>query len=80
MTGPIDLDKKREEREDAKPKYIFTAMAICLAESDLGMPCFYRWIAGVEPMTSLFRLECPQCHAQDSFAAVVPSEYLEHFK
>lgn len=52
--------------------YLFAALAMCLS-------CQYRWVAGVPKDTSLFKLECPSCHEQNSFASVLPSEYLGKF-
>ncbi len=60
--------------DDRRPKeYLFAALAICLS-------CQHRWVAGVPKNTSLFKLECPKCHVQDSFASVLPSEYLSEFE
>lgn len=57
-----------------KGAYLFTVLAMCCAH-----PCNFRWVAGVPKETSLFRLECPNCHAQDSFASILPGEYLHEF-
>lgn len=74
----IDINDFREG------EYLFAALAMCVAEKydDVEMDtrlCLHRWVAGVPKNTSLFKLECPECHAQDSFATILPSEYLEHF-
>lgn len=53
-------------------EYLFAALAMCLS-------CQKRWVAGVPAETSLFKLECPACHVQDSFASILPSEYLTNF-
>lgn len=50
---------------------IFAALAMC-------MECQYKWIAHIPPSTSLFKLECPQCGEQDSFASVLPMEYIKY--
>lgn len=50
----------------------FNVIIMCL-------PCSHRWVGMVECQTSLFRLECPDCGAQDSFASFIPDEYLEDF-
>lgn len=46
----------------------FTIIAMCVE-------CKFRWIGSVEASTSLFKLECPNCHMQDSFASFIPQEY-----
>jgi hypothetical protein len=51
----------------------YVAFAMCL-------PCARRWIASVTALNSLFHLECPSCRAQDSFASLVPQEYLNEFE
>lgn len=53
-------------------EYLFAALAMCL-------DCDKRWVAGVPKETSLFKLECPNCHEQNSFASILPSEYLNDF-
>lgn len=59
--------------DDFRPgEYLFAALAMCLA-------CQKRWVAGVPKETSLFTLECPECHEQKSFASILPSEYLGEF-
>lgn len=62
----INLDEYRPK------EYLFCALAMCMA-------CLHRWVAGVPAETSLFKLECPTCGEQDSFASVLPSEYLHKF-
>lgn len=59
-------------------EFLFAALAMCV-EQVAGEVCFHRWIAGVPKDTSLFRLECPGCGAQNSFASILPSEYLGEF-
>lgn len=39
------------------------------------LPCHKRWFAIVEPGTTLLKLECPECGAQNSFASVMPTDY-----
>lgn len=46
----------------------WNAFALCLA-------CGHKWLALVEVRTSLFKLECPECKKQNSFASLVPPEY-----
>lgn len=53
-------------------EYLFAALALC-------MECKHRWVAGVPKETSLFGLECPTCKVQNSFASILPSEYLSEF-
>jgi hypothetical protein len=72
MSNLIDLTEKRQEIEDNKPVFLFSALAMCL-------DCKKRWVAGVPAETSLFMLECPECHEQNSFASILPSEYLGEF-
>lgn len=60
----IDLDERRGA-------FLYTVMVLCLT-------CDHRWIGGVPIETSLFKLECPQCGAQNSFASFVPEDYQEH--
>lgn len=48
----------------------FVAFAICLI-------CQRRWIAAVNFNTPIFKLECPSCKSRESFASIVPSEYLK---
>jgi hypothetical protein len=53
---------------------MYAVAAMCLI-------CNRRWLGKVTPTTSLFKLECPDCGAQDSFASMLPDEYLaEHRK
>lgn len=54
--------------DDAKPH--FGVLAICLV-------CLHKWICSVVADTSLFALECPQCHDHDSYASFIPDEYLK---
>lgn len=60
----IDLDDHR-----AGCYYSFWAM--CL-------PCSHRWIAIVTIEVSIFKLTCPKCEAQESFASPIPQNYTEH--
>lgn len=69
----IDINDFREG------EYLFAALAMCVEVKHDGHMCLHRWVAGVPKNTSLFKLECPECHAQDSFATILPSEYMEHF-
>lgn len=41
--------------------------------------CTHRWIGTVHYKTSLFKLECPQCHQQESFASIIPIDYASSF-
>lgn len=58
---PINLFKNKKH---------FVILAMCL-------PCACRWIGQVIARTSLNRLECPSCGAQESFASFLPPEYTE---
>ena len=42
----------------------------------LCIPCHHKWFASVEIGTSLFLLECPNCHGHDSFPSFVSDNYL----
>lgn len=46
----------------------FGVIAMCMA-------CKHKWIGLVMAKTSLFKLECPACKEQDSFASFIPPEY-----
>lgn len=48
----------------------FNVFALCLE-------CKKRWIGTVEVKASLFELECPECHKQNSFASIIPDEYVD---
>jgi len=48
----------------------YAIIILCLA-------CRFRWFGTVAQNTSLFKLECPQCREQDSFASFLPDEYLD---
>lgn len=50
----------------------FSVLAMCTF-------CFQKWFASVLPETSLFKLECPKCHRQNSFASFIPDEYLKEW-
>lgn len=58
--------------EDHKPHIV--AKALCLGGVPTGygvFPCFKQWIATCPADTPLTKLECPACHAQNSFAVEV---------
>ena len=77
MSNLYDLEDYREG------EYLFCALAMCVALRFPHEPgdelCLHRWVAGVPKDTSLFMLECPRCHAHNSFASILPSEYLHEF-
>jgi len=52
------------------PDVSFNVLAMCLK-------CKHRWVGNVMPETSLFKLECPKCGKQDSFASFMPADYEE---
>lgn len=62
------INEMLEKRKDNEPH--FNVWAMCL-------PCSHRWIGVVHFETSLFSLECPSCGAQESFASIIPRDYLE---
>jgi hypothetical protein len=43
----------------------------------LCLECKHRWIASVLIKTSIFKLECPECGAQNSFASVIPENLIQ---
>lgn len=60
MSDVIDINSKKAH---------YPILAMCIA-------CKHRWIGIVVAATSLFRLECPTCGAQDSFASFLPIDYM----
>jgi len=62
--------KNVEDITSRLPRY--TVAAVCVR-------CFHRWIGSVLARTSLFGLECPECHMQESFASFLPEGYMEEF-
>lgn len=73
------MSDKIANLDDYRKDQLFAALAICLELLPNHGYCMYRWVAGVPKGTSLFKLECPRCGCQNSFASILPSEYLEHF-
>lgn len=63
MAKVLDFPKKGDH---------FPVCALCLV-------CFHKWIGLISSKTSLFKLECPNCHNMDSFASFVTEEYLREF-
>jgi len=63
MSNVVDLSKHR------MPVEKFVILALCIS-------CRHRWIGTVESSTSLFKLQCPKCDEQNSFASFIPPEYL----
>jgi hypothetical protein len=51
----------------------FNVLAVCLN-------CLNKWIGTVHYKIGLFTLECPKCGEQDSFASVLPHEYIDTHK
>lgn len=68
MTNLRHIKEAADKRRDKEQH--FNVLAICL-------PCSHRWIGVVHFETPLFKLECPSCGAQESFASIVPKEFLE---
>ena len=55
-------------QEDPTPH--FDCACMCLG-------CNFRWL-GMVPITApLFKLQCPQCLIQDSFAVPLPMDYVQ---
>ncbi len=48
----------------------YNVFALCVS-------CKYKYFAKVEIGTSMFQLECPNCHGYDSFVSFIPDEYLK---
>lgn len=67
-----------------KNKNHYSVLAMCVNQKFEGKLlvdlCGYRWIGTVVAGTSLFKLQCPRCGEQDSFASFLPDEYMEEFK
>lgn len=63
----ISIADVKEHMRDNEPH--FNVHAICLM-------CKHKWIGVVHYATSLFTLECSKCKACDSFASIIPDEYL----
>lgn len=72
MSEPIDINQNKPH---------FNVLAVCFAPKWAHDPseelCLHRWIGTVMAQTSLFKLECPVCGAQNSFASFIPHDYLE---
>jgi Zn ribbon nucleic-acid-binding protein len=56
--------------DQAKMKTHFAAAAMCLR-------CNHRWFGLMTKETNIFKLECPSCEYTESFATLLPPEYLE---
>lgn len=69
MADIIDLSKKQKQPDAVAP---FVAMCLCLECQGTWMGCFAIKV-------SLFKLRCPHCHKQKSFASVVPREFMVAF-
>ena len=73
MSNVIDLTEYRNNKQDNVPRFIFACLTMFLG-------CCTRWVAGiVDNQTSLFSLECPKCHECNSFATIIPPEYMGEF-
>jgi hypothetical protein len=56
---------------EVHPDHCQMAFALCCT-------CKHKWMAQFEAIdTSLFLLECPNCHAHDSFPSFVPRWFIE---
>lgn len=62
------IDLENFKRDD----FLFACLAMC-------MICSHKWIEGIEAQQSLFTLKCPICDEEDSFASILPQEYMVHF-
>jgi len=54
----------------SKNKPHFVVAVLCVK-------CTYKWIGTIPEQTPLFSLECPRCHAQDSFPCFLPDDFIE---
>lgn len=74
---PIDILKNQ-------PHFNVLALCLeverCIVTGGTYKMCGHRWIGTVVSKTSLFKLECPKCGAQNSFASFIPHDYLQEFK
>ncbi len=68
-----DVIKFDRRTEPPKVGPWFNVLAVCFG-------CLNRWIGTVEAKVALHRLECPTCGAFDSFASILPHDYLEAFQ
>lgn len=58
--------------EDHKPYIVAKALCLGSVPTWHGVsPCFKQWIATCPADTPLTKLECPECHAQNSFAVEI---------
>lgn len=64
MNEIIQLDDHRPDN-----RKWFVAMALCLE-------CLHKWVATVPEDVRLYSLECPKCKKKNSFASVLPEEFL----
>ena len=69
MSNVVDFNKYKQNKED-DGKLWFASFALCLL-------CKSTWIAHHTADTPLNSLECPICFKQDSFASVLPDEYVD---
>lgn len=59
------------ELKEVHPEHAQTVYVLCCS-------CRYKWFAAFEAIdAALFKLECPNCKAHDSFPSFVPRWYLE---
>jgi hypothetical protein len=61
----VDFEDQKNKRDGLYPM-----TALCLS-------CHNRWIALCPPRTNTFMIECPSCHAEDSFAAPIPPGFTD---
>lgn len=69
MSNIIDLSTKQKPPEVVAP---FVAMCLCLE-------CHGTWMGCFNIKMSLFKLRCPHCQKQRSFASVIPREFMAAF-
>lgn len=69
-----DLAKKQNvvQLDDYRPHIVAKALCLNMVWAvNAHTPCFKQWIATCPADTPLTKLECPACHAQNSFAVEV---------
>lgn len=67
-----DLKRLRQNELDKNKKWVVAAV--------LCTDCTTRWIGNFTVDTPLFKLECPGCGGTESFASILPDDYLAKLK
>ena len=64
MSEVVSLEDYKTSKEPH-----FSALVFCIG-------CGHKWIGTVPQSVNLFKLECSGCGTQNSFASILPTEYL----